>query len=124
MDNGRVGRKVTTGPSEVPPSPPPEVSQKPASDEEQVKQSVNQLSAQDKAAIKGAYAFDGDIKRASLQNVDLKSRITDASKSKWDGAGGISKQEYDSIKNDYQNKSVSPETIKWMEREHPALHAS
>ena len=69
--------------------------------------------------------FEGDIKKAELHGMtDVKKMTEEATKSKLDGAGGLSKSEYEAIKKSYQNNPQSNESIKWMEKNQPALHAA
>ena len=69
--------------------------------------------------------FEGDIKKGQLQGMtDVKKMTEEATKTKLDGAVGISKSEYDAIKKSYQSNPQSSESIKWLEKNHPQLHAA
>lgn len=55
---------------------------------------------------------------------DVKALVQKAEKTKIDGAGGISQSEYETIKKAYNSHPQSSDTIKWLEKQHPALHAA
>ena len=55
---------------------------------------------------------------------DVRAAVRTAQQSKLDGAQDISKAEYESIKNDYLNTPQSDDSIRWLEREQPHLHAA
>jgi hypothetical protein len=75
--------------------------------------------------MKAAHAMDGDLRRASLDfQGDVKTKVQDATKSKLDGAAGISKSEYEQIKKDFQTHPQKTDTVKWMEKNHPHLYHS
>ena len=126
MGDGKVGRKVTGGPAQISDTAPPAADQKDVSSTAAAQPQAAPLSAEDKAQLKGMSSFDGDIKKAALANIqgDLKAKIQAAGKSKLDGVEGLSKSEYDAIKNEYQTKGTSPENQKWLEKEHPHLYAA
>ncbi|MCI0444685.1 hypothetical protein L0244_26110 [bacterium] len=83
------------------------------------------MSEQNKAQQKGMVNFEGDIKKSQIQGMtDVKKMTEEATKSKLDGAVGISKSEYDAIKKSYQSNPQNSESVKWMEKNHPHLHAA
>jgi hypothetical protein len=55
---------------------------------------------------------------------DVKGMVQTARTTKLDGADGISKSEYESIKSAYRDQPQSNESIRWLERQHPHLHAA
>jgi hypothetical protein len=55
---------------------------------------------------------------------DVKAAVTSAQTSRLDGAGNISKAEYQQIKSDFVNGRQSSESVKWLETNHRALHAA
>ena len=55
---------------------------------------------------------------------DVKAMTQKAEASKLDGAAGISKSEYEAIKSSYEKNPQSNESVKWLEKTHPQLHAS
>ena len=56
--------------------------------------------------------------------MDVKTTVQDAQKSRLDGAGNISKEEYERIKSEFVNQGQSAESVKWLEKNHRALHAA
>ncbi len=123
MSNGKIGPKPPGTPVGLPEDKPP-VSKKKAADQ-QGQTVTSPLSKDEKAQIKGAHAMDGEFRRAALDmQGDVKAKVLDATKTKLDGAAGISKTEYEAIKKDFQTKPQSPETVKWLEKNHPHLSAS
>ena len=54
---------------------------------------------------------------------DVKMLTEKASSSKLDGAVGISKSEYETIQSAYKQGQKN-ESVKWLEKNHPQLHAS
>ncbi|MCI0412026.1 hypothetical protein L0222_04395 [bacterium] len=121
-NGGKIGPKppgVDTIPQNTPPAPEKKT------DSPEVLTGAPSLSKEDIAQLKGSHAMDGDLRRAALDmQGDVKAKVQDATKSKLDGAAGISKSEYDTIKKDYQTKPQSTETIKWLEKNHPHLYHS
>ena len=121
-NGGKIGPKPPGGMDSTPPAPPPAPEKK---TENQETQKPSSLSKGDIAQMKAAHAMDGDLRRASLDfQGDVKAKVQDATKSKLDGAAGISKSEYDQIKKDYQNNPQKADTVKWLEKNHPHLYHS
>lgn len=121
-NGGKIGPKPPGGVDSTPPSTPPAQEKKTEAPETQ---KTSSLSNEDKAQMKAAHAMDGDLRRASLDvQGDFKAKVQDAMKSKLDGAAGISKSEYEKIKNDYQKNPQSADTVKWLEKNHPHLYHS
>jgi hypothetical protein len=121
-DFSKVGKSGSTGPM-------PQVQQdsKPVSSQTSKAQDqpAQPLSEQNKAQQKGMVNFEGDIKKSQIQGMtDVKKMTEEATKSKLDGAVGISKSEYDAIKKSYQSNPQNSESVKWLEKNHPHLHAA
>ncbi len=122
-DFSKIGKSQQTGPTQQVPSDSTPTSQ-PAKPQDPPS-AATPLSEQNKAQQKGMVNFEGDIKKAELHGMtDVKKMTEEATKSKLDGAGGLSKSEYEAIKKSYQNNPQSNESIKWMEKNQPALHAA
>jgi hypothetical protein len=66
------------------------------------------------------------VRRAQLQGAqdDLKAKVIKAQSSKLDGAENISKSEYEDIKKTFRQGNPSDESIKWLEKNHPHMHAA
>ncbi|HSE41136.1 MAG TPA: hypothetical protein VLH08_10270 [Acidobacteriota bacterium] len=124
MSNGKVGKTQQSGP--LPQIPPDSTPAKSASTpQSQQTNATPQLSEQGKAKQKGMHNFEGDIKKAELeQKTDVKTMTEKATSSKLDGAVGISKDEYDAIKKSYYDNPQKSESVKWLEKNHPSLHAA
>ena len=122
-DFSKIGKSQQTGPTpQVQSDSTPAAGQTKPQDQPSAAQP---LSEQNKAQQKGMVNFEGDIKKAELQGMtDVKKMTEAATKSKLDGAGGISKSEYEAIKKSYQSNSQNSESIKWLEKNQPHLHAA
>jgi hypothetical protein len=122
-DFGKVGKSQSTGQMPQVQSDSTPTSQ-PAKPQDQ-QSGATPMSEQNKAQQKGMVNFEGDIKKSQLQGMtDVKKMTEEATKTKLDGAVGISKSEYDAIKKSYQNNPQNSDSIKWMEKNHPHLHAA
>jgi hypothetical protein len=122
-DFSKVGKSGSTGPMPQVQSDSTPTAQ-PAKPQDQPS-AATPMSEQNKAQQKGDLSFEGDIKKGQLQGMtDVKKMTEEATKTKLDGAVGISKSEYDAIKKSYQSNPQNSESIKWMEKNHPALHAA
>ena len=122
-DFSKIGKPQQTGPTAQVPSDSTPTSQ-PAKPQDQPS-ATTPMSEQNKAQQKGMVNFEGDIKKAELQGMtDVKKMTEEATKSKLDGAAGISKSEYDAIKKSFQSNPQSSDSVKWLEKNHPHLHAS
>ena len=122
-DFSKIGKSQQTGPTQQVPSDSTPTAQ-PAKPQDPPS-AATPMSEQNKAQQKGMVNFEGDIKKAELHGMtDVKKMTEEATKSKLDGAGGLSKSEYEAIKKSYQNNPQSNESIKWMEKNQPALHAA
>lgn len=122
-DFSKIGKSGSTGPMPQVQSDSTPTSQ-PAKPQDQPS-AATPMSEQNKAQQKGMVNFEGDIKKGQLQGMtDVKKMTEEATKTKLDGAVGISKSEYDAIKKSYQSNPQSNESIKWLEKNHPQLHAA
>src|SRR5919106_50576 len=122
MSNGKIGPKPP-GMNSIPQTTPPTSEKK--TENPEVLKGAPGLSKENIAHLKAAHAMDGDLRRAALDaQGDVKGKVQDATKTKLDGAAGISKSEYEEIKKDYQNNPQGADTVKWLEKNHPHLYHS
>src|SRR5437667_268412 len=63
---------------------------------------------------------------ASVTTAAIKAQVTQAQKTRADGALGISRSEYAEIKSNWMDvrSPESAESLKWLEREQPGLYAA
>jgi hypothetical protein len=57
-------------------------------------------------------------------STDVKALHATAQKTKLDGADGISKSEYDAMKASWKSQPQSDATVKWLQKDKPALYAA
>lgn len=98
---------------------------------QQVPQAETKAKKPDPEASKQAQQAISNDPMAMMQKAQLQKKETDvqalvqnARGSKLDGVEGISKSEYESIKNEIRNGNPSSKSLKWLEKNHPHLHAA